>query len=197
MYINVAILKESGVPIHWVPYLQIVQQNRDEDLSEFIQENITDAVLGKLEEEGFTTYIKGSKNQSIYEKVRLTKKGKDFLKNLDTIMAIGEDIAVFDYMAEIYRSSGKEIGNAKKTKTFIAEFRVRTGINRNRLVSLLTAFTEDENNFHYSQRLEYLFFKGANAFDTRFDPEQSRLYQYYLAKEDYFKSLWESPEFNR
>jgi hypothetical protein len=57
---------------------------------------------------------------------------------------------------------------------------VNSSIHKNNLAFLCKTFIEDPDQFEYSKRLEYLFFKPANLFSVKFDIEGSRLYQYYL-----------------
>lgn len=177
--------------------LQLIKQNRraDDNQEEFIssldnhQENID-----KLTELELISSIKGKAKDSTLSKLRTTKKGNQFLDDIETALVTEDDIILFDTLSTVYVDSGKEIGNKKKTKQFIAQFRAQTGIDRNKLFYLCETFVTDVDNFKFSQRLEYVFFKGANAFETTFDKDQSRLYQYYLKYQDEFDSVFEEIE---
>ena len=84
----------------------------------------------------------------------------------------------------------KESGNKRKCKNFIAQFRVNSGICKNHLAFLCQTFINDEKEIEYSQKLEFLFFKGANLFATKFDIYQSRLFQYYEKRKEFFEDAF-------
>ena len=84
------------------------------------------------------------------------------------------------------------IGNRKKTKLYIALFRVNSQISKNKLAHLIYTFITDEKEMEYSQKLEYLFFKPSHMYQSKFDIEQSRLYQYYLKHKEVFDKQFEN-----
>ena len=73
----------------------------------------------------------------------------------------------------------KDIGNKKKTKMYIAEFRVHSGIEKNELAHLMSQFLNDEANMLYNNKLEFALFKSSNLYQTKFNLDESRLWQYY------------------
>ena len=98
---------------------------------------------------------------------------------------------LYDWMAAVYENLGKEIGNKKKTKMFVALFRAHSGIDKNNLASLLDMFVKDEDNMEYNHKLEFAFFKPATVYQVKFELEQSRLYQYYLNYKSFFDNKFE------
>ena len=116
-------------------------------------------------------------------------KGRDLLGDLETPLVTEDDLRVFEWLEGVYKSSGREVGNRKKTKMYIALFRVHSQIDRNRLGFLINTFLQDESQMEYSRRLEYLLFKPATAFDTRFSLEGSRLYQFFLKHREQLEPL--------
>lgn len=183
MYINLPYLLDKGLNLEDLLILQLAYQARSEDTSSYLgtleYKHLVDAGLLKLNKAK-------NKKQKEAERVRLTTKGKDILETLQIPDVIDDDIVLFNWLKGIYLERGKELGNQKKTKRLIAQFRVESGIEKNCLAHLLSVFVSDENNLEYNHRLEYAFFKPSNAFQTRFELEQSRLWMYYQRNLDYF-----------
>lgn len=183
MYINFNLLEGYGLVPEDVISLQAVFQNKTED-NELLLESICN--LEKLDNLDLVKYISGSKKSSKFKLVRLSDKGSKILEELQIPQVNQDDLDVFTWLENIYKSSGKEIGNAKKTKSLISQFRVNSGIERNHLAYLCNIFIKDEKEMEWSKKLEFLFWKPANLFQTKFDIEQSRLYQYYLKRKEAF-----------
>lgn len=127
-----------------------------------------------------------NKQQTWYDLARLDKSGKDLLKEITEAEVSEEDETVYTWLSNHYKKIGKEVGNGSKTKRHIRDFRVKSGIDKNNLVRLCYAFVSDENNMEYSHKLEYVFYKPKTVFETKFNLEESRLYQYYLKNQEYF-----------
>jgi hypothetical protein len=192
MYINVKILEVHSISLIDTVILQLVKQNKFEDMSEILEELSVD--LDSLRMRGLIEGIKGKPKDSVFKKIRLTEKGSSILDDIEIPEILEEDLKIYDWLESIYTKSGKDIGNKKKTKTLIAKFRAHSGISKNNLAFLCKAFIEDPAQFEYSIRLEYLFFKPANVFTTKFDIESSRLYQYYLKYKDEFDKKFNTKE---
>ena len=185
MYINTKILKQHNLNLQQVSLLQILHQNKTEDMSELLESYNGD--LDVLNEKGLLSEIKAkSKQESVYKRLRLSKKGSELLNNLSIVDVDEDSLKIYDWIAEIYKQSGKELGNQKKTKQFIAQFSKESGIHKNSLAFLIQSFVNDETQFEWSKVLQYLFFKGDSVFAIRFDLYSSKLYQYYLKNENYF-----------
>lgn len=184
MYINLEILESKCLSLLDIGLLQVIRQNKSEDCSDYLrrcslsggQEYFDRFVTADLVE--FTKPKKKSDDQFVC--IRLSKKGIAWLEEIETPEITEDDLKIYTWLEGIYMNSGKEIGNKKKTKMFIAKFRVNSSISKNSLAFLCKTFIEDPDQFEYSKRLEYLFFKPANLFSVKFDIEGSRLYQYYL-----------------
>lgn len=185
MYINFDILDQKKLEVEDLILLQMAKQNINGVLAKRI------AVYPKtrisfLTDAGYLDKIKGKPKDTEESKIRLSKKGKKALEDIETPEVLPEDIILFDWMADVYTRLGKEIGNKKKTKMYIAFFRTHSGIEKNHLATLLEQFVRDDDNMEYNIKLEYAFFKPSNVFQVKFDLEQSRLYLYYLKRKDYF-----------
>lgn len=181
MYINFKILQSRKMTINEVGMLLAIKQNKTEDLSEYLSEFLTEDVQNRFEETGYVGYVKTkSTKDTIYKLIRTTTKANTFLSDIETPEIEAQDLKIFDWLFKVYVGTDRVVGNAKKTKMFIALFRAHSGIEKNQLAFLLKTFINDPEQFEWSKKLEFLFFKGASVFSTKFDIEQSRLYQYYL-----------------
>lgn len=191
-YINFNLLNDKGfTPMDYCLFVA-ANQNAKEDMSDTIAGLIEDdARLEEMVEKGYLKYIKGTKHQSDIEKLRLDKKGRKLIEDVSAIEAEEEDIVVFDWLEKLYKERGKEIGNRRKTKSYIAQFRKLSGIEKNQLVALCKAFVLDENEQEYSFKLENVFYKPKTHFNINFDIEESRLYKYYLKNKERFDMVFE------
>lgn len=186
MYINFKLSEAKGLIPTDIIVLQAIAQNKNENLSKII--DVFPEVIEKFEKQELIKYVKGKKDSSKGFLARLSDKGSRILDEIQTPEVTEDDLGVFEWLSNIYKDSDKKIGNAKKTKMLIAQFRVHSGIERNHLLFLCRTFVRDDNEMEYSKYMEYLFWKPSNAFQTKFDIEQSRLYQYYLNNKEAFDS---------
>lgn len=173
--------------VQFLPLYLILKQAGKRDVSEELKKlNTAEEDLKKLEETEMITYIKGNKKQNLLQKMRLTKKSKKYLDSLDEVEVSEEDLQFFEWLKGIYIKRDKKIGNGAKTKRLIAQFREKSGIEKNHLATLCNHFINNDDEQEWSFMLEYIFWKPVNVFQTKFALDQSRLYQYYLDKKEYF-----------
>lgn len=184
MYINFPLSESYGLIPEDVIILQLIFQNKFEDHGELLEKVCTN--LHKYEEQGFVKYINGTKKDSPFKLIRLSDKGNRILEEIQVAGVTNDDLDLYQWLESVYKKEGKDIGNVKKVKSFISQFRVNSGIERNHLAYLCSTFIKDEKEMEYSKRLEYLFFKPANVFTVKFDIEGSRLYQYYLKRKEFY-----------
>lgn len=184
MYINFKLAQAYGLIPSDVMVLQAIFQNRTEDNSNLLEH--FDDSLEKFEQQGLIKYIQGTKKSSKYQLVRISDKGAKILEEIQIPEVNSDDLSVYSWLEGVYKKEGKDIGNMKKTKLLIALFRANSGIERNHLAFLCKVFIKDEKEMEYSKKLEYLFFKPPNVYQIKFDIEQSRLYQYYLKRKEWF-----------
>jgi len=190
MYINFKLLPSLGLTPEDVIVMQMCKQNKLEDLSNELKGSYK-YHLTVLTEKGLVGGIAGKKSQSEFEKKRLTKKGLKMLEDIETPEITNDDLKLFDWLEKLYVGQGKEVGNKKKTKMYLALFRVNSGIEKNELATLLDEFTRDEDNMSYNHKLEYAFFKPSSVFQTKFELDQSRLWNYYQKNEEHMLMLFE------
>ena len=187
MYINFQLAATKGLSPTDVANLQLISQNRTEKLVDIITEFLSLNVLEAYQDREYITLVKAkNKSDTIQNRVRLTSKGSDLLEDIQSPEINEDDLQLYNWLETIYKEEGKELGNRKKTKMYVALFRVHSGIDRNKLAYLCKTFMNDTAQFEWSKKLEFLFFKPSSVYAVRFDIEQSRLYQYYIKNQEYF-----------
>jgi hypothetical protein len=195
MYINFEIAKKRGLSPTDVVNLQLISQNKTESLEDVITDNIPLSVLNWYQELEYVTLVKAkNKSEAIQKRIRLSPKGNDLLEDLQVPQINDDDLRIFEWVKSIYIKEGKEIGNEKRTKMYIAQFSKESGITQNSLAFLIKTFLSDEKEFTYSQKMQYLFFKGESLFSTRFDISSSRLFQYYQKNKNLFDTKFKQFE---
>ena len=190
MYLNMKYLEGNNLSFEDVFVLQLAKQQRSEDCTDYLEGSKKS--VKSLEKLGYLTRIKGKKADPEMSKIRISKEGATVLDNLEIVEVTEDDLTLFDRMKGIYLNKEKVLGNQKKTKMFIALFRVHSGINKNNLAFLMNTFVIDDRNMKFNNCLEYALFKPQNAYATKFDLEESRLYQYYLTHKDHFDKQFKS-----
>jgi len=192
MWINFKLLEQKGMTPQDLLMLQAIKQNKGEDLSRVILElGGRDEYLSSLVDMKVLKVVKGKKSDALQKLVRLDVAGEGLLEDVTTALVEEQDLILFQWLEKIYRSQGKEIGNRKKGKRFLAQFRAESGITGNNLAILCKAFLDDDSAAQWSQKLEYLFFKAPNVFTVKFDLGESKLYNYYLKHKEYFDQIFE------
>jgi len=195
-YINFEILQDKSVTLPEYLILQCCKQMKTEDVSTHLanidcENNSVEDTLLILEDKGFVQFIKGKSKDNFFQKARLSAKGTELMDLIETPFIIPEDVVVWDWLSRHYEKEGKEVGNTKKGKIWLASFRANSGIAKNHLVTLCLAFTKDEAQMEYSKRLDYVFFKPDNVFTTRFELDSSKLWRYYLKRKEHFDKVFE------
>ena len=191
MYINTQILNSKELSFTQLILLQLCKQQKFEDHSEVIEKGFYPEDIDFLLSRGLIEEIKGTKQQSKFEKLRCSKSGCNLLDIIEIPEISEQDILLYDWISSVYLKNGKELGNRKKGLLHLTMFRVHSSIDKNRLAFLLKTFLEDENQMNFSNVLQYVFFKPDSIYSTRFDIEGSRLYKYYLNRRDWFEAQFE------
>lgn len=191
LYINFEVIKEleedGHDPFPLISVLTAINQGNKsflEGLKDVAEYNFT------FKDKSLVKHVKGRKNDTWFDTVRLDKAGKELLKDLTEAEVSEDDIKIFDWLSNHYKKIGKEIGNGAKTKRHIRDFRIKSGIVKNNLIRLCYAFVSDESQMEYSHKLEYIFYKPKTVFETRFNLEESRLYQYYMKNKEQFDKVF-------
>jgi hypothetical protein len=190
MHVNFKLLNGRGISPNEFMFLLAAKTNKTEDNSGIIEYYFKD-ILSKFKETNLITFVKAkNKSENEYNTVRLSSVGNDWIDDITTAGITEDDIKLFTWLENVYKSMDKEAGNKRKCKNFIAQFRANSGICKNHLAFLCQTFINDDKEIEYSQKLEFLFFKGANLFETKFDIYQSRLFQYYEKRKEFFEDAF-------
>lgn len=193
MYLNTKLIHDKNFSLQEVFCMQLLKQNRNEDLEDCLAMYLNDEIIEKFEKSGILDKVKKKKKtDSDFSILRLSSKGSKLLDEFYTAEVDEDSLRLYDWIESIYIKSGKEIGNRRKTKQFIAQFSKESGITRNHLSHLIKSFVYDDSQFEWSRVLQYLFFKGDSVFSIKFDLHASRLYQYYLKNKEMFDKEFEN-----
>lgn len=185
-YFNFKLLDKYNLTLQDIINFQVIKQNKYDDNSNIIDKYIEKDSINNYIKNGYITFIKSGKTYS--EQIRLTNKGISILDTLEMGDVTDDDIKILDWLIKVYNLENKAIGNKKRIASGIANFRVNTGIEKNNLALLLKTFINDEKNFEYSQKLEYLFFNSKNIYQRKFILDDCKLYEYYLKNKNYFNN---------
>lgn len=185
MYINYEIFKKSNLEPQDLYFLCGIKQVDKEVL-----ETLNGGDFTRYNELGLLTSIKGKKGDNPILNVRLSKKGKDLLNDLEQAPVEEQDKTVFDWLKNHYLKADKEIGNGAKTQRHIRDFRIKSGIEKNNLITLVLDFLRE--NEERSKKLEYIWYYPKTAFATRFDLEESWLWNHYLKNKDRLDNVFEN-----
>jgi hypothetical protein len=185
-YFNTKLAKSRELHPIDIYILQLIHQNKSDDMSEDLILIMDDDSLKRLNAFELMDMIKGSKKMNDFQKLRLTKKGKKWLTDFQTYSIVENDIKLFDTLKEIYTDEAKEIGSEKKTKELIAWFRNETGFNHRQIWLIAKKFVQDEDRMMYSKVLQFAFWKSTNHFQVKPKLEDSKMYSYFEKHREWF-----------
>lgn len=193
MYLNFNLLAARKITPDYILLLQAIRQKE----AKWLEENCQIGMLKAMEEEGDITFIKPkNKQQSIFEIVRTTDKANKLLTDVQRPLKDPNLLILLDWLVNIYKQRGKEIGNTKRILENLEKFQQETEIKNNSLAYLFKDFLESEYVEENSNVLEYVLhyprkvaLRGNNniAYIMDWQLEDSWLYKHYLSKEEYFK----------
>lgn len=185
MYINTNILVSRGISLEEFTILQLAKQNKTENLTKALEKY--SHIVSELLDRGLLTKVKPKrKKDPEMSLIRISKEGQKALDDIGTADIIEDDVVLYDWIKERYLERNKKIGNQKRSKIHLAQFRAESGIDKNCLAHLLMKFVNDDDNMAYSHILQNVFWKAEHAFQSKFNLDQSRLWQYYLNNRTYF-----------
>ncbi|AGO47730.1 hypothetical protein Phi4:1_gp196 [Cellulophaga phage phi4:1] len=195
MYLNIKLIHELGFDAIDILQMQLLKQNRNEDLTEILPEYFEEEVIEKLSTQGILVKVKKKKkSDSDMSIIRLSKKGQDILDKVCTPKVEERDYQMLEYLTEMYLShedSERKVGNKKKVVQYISIFRNHMGFSIHQTYWLLWRFLQD---FSYTKVLEYLFFNSnKNRYGTfEANIEDSPIYQYYEENKESIEQLWKN-----
>lgn len=193
MYINTKLIEEKGFIVDDCKVLQLIHQNKSNDESNSIANNISDRQLELFYEQKLVYEVKGTKKQTSFHKIRLTSKGKKLLDNIETPKVTEGDLKMYEHLCNFYLSHEDEervLGNQKKTKMYCAIFRNRLSLSLHEMYWLCWLFVQ---RYEYTKKLENIFFDSNKIRYGKFENhfEDAPLYQFYEENKQEIQKLWE------
>jgi len=193
MYINYEVLTSKGLTLYELGVLQLIKQNRIEDLSSEIEFLVSSTqIIEKLSNIGYIEFIKGKKGQTEFQCVRASKKGNDALEDIDIPKISDGDIKMRDYLVDMYlnhEDSERTVGNKKKIAMYISIMRNRLNLSLHEFFYLCEYFL---SQYPFTKVLEYVFFNSNKNRYGKFENnmEDSPLYQFFDEKKEEVKNYW-------
>lgn len=172
MYINLDLLEKHDIIWKDNKYivLQCIKQKEYERL-----EDCKD-ILNELWKGDYLTLIKKtSKNIPNYMRVRLSKKGKMFLKDSEIVGITPEGKKLAALLIELYDNRNLKIANKKKVVELISWFLMDSGFEP-RDVYQTVEYYVISTGLKYISNLNNLIWKGENLFATNWNLSDSKLY---------------------
>lgn len=197
--------------------MQLIHQNSNtkEDTTDMVATYLTDEFKKFLEENEYSKNLKNKKLNDI-ERIRLTKKGRKLLNDLQKRGSFEkEDEVIAEWIEGVYKKRDNYVkSNLTELKRRVQWFREETGINRNKLATLVQLFLNDtfiqdedkrepfEKQYRefkqenpravLSLKAENIMWTPPDRYAKYYQLEDSPLYQYYLENEEYVEKHWKN-----
>ena len=187
MYLNISVFTKSNLQFSDLVFLAAINQTE----TDWLIESLNEDVYNRFNELSLIKHIKQkSKKEHLYTSLRLSEQGKTLISELEEAPVEEEDKTVFEWLKNYYLKAGKEIGNGAKTQRHIRDFRLKSGIQKNNLIKLVLDFLNE--NEERSKKLEYIWYYPKTAFATRFDLEESWLWNHFIKNKDRLEKTFET-----
>lgn len=193
MYINAEILKASGVGLKDFGLLVLIAGNKIADNSQMISENVDEEMLSMFEEDGLVEYVKPkNKQQTKYNCIRITKKGREFIEDVCTPLCQDGDLQMATYLMSMYMAhedTDRKVGNKKTVKMCCAEFRQYLGLTLHEMYYLCEMFLSEHV---YTKVLDRIFIdRKKNPYSKFLNViDEAPLMQYYEANKERIEQYW-------
>ena len=163
-----------------------------EDLSKEIELEVKDShIIETLLRNGYIEFIKGSKDQTEYQKIRTTKLGTETIDLISTPIIQDADIQMYNYLSTMYleEDSTRILGNRKAGLRYCAEFRQIMGFTPHEMYYLCQMFVA---NTTFTKVLEYIFFEKKQFPYGKFKDnlDSSKIYQFWCDNEYEIREYW-------
>lgn len=202
MYINFNLLKEYNINPGVVLLMQAIKQNSMDDMGDHIAELGLMKYAGFLEDNGHVKFVKPKKKDDTeFQTVRLTEKGKEFLETVTIPNITSVDITLADHLMEVYLKQGerdadenggmneRSIGNRKKVRMYVSQFRQFLSLTPKQMYWLCILFVVE---YKFTKVLEKIFFDSGKNHYGKFvnNIEDSKLYQFYVDNLGRVEAYW-------
>lgn len=186
MYLNFEVFNRSQLLLSDIVFLCAISQVE----TDWLIENLKEHDYYRFKELSLVKHIKQkTKKEHLYTSLRITDMCKNLLSDLESPPIMEEDRTVFEWLKNYYLKSGKDIGNGAKTQRHIRDFRIKSGIQKNNLIKLVLDFLNE--NEERSRKLEYVWYYPKTAFATKFDLEESWLWNHFLKNKERLEKTFE------
>ena len=180
MTINIKYLLQKGLSPYDQFLMQLVFQNTSEDMSEQLQIYMEMDNLTRLLALELLTEVKAkNKKESEFRRLRLSKKGKEVLRNSQIADYTENDEKLFEYIVELYNKAGNSVGNDVKVKQLLAWFRVEAGTTRKAIYLAIKSYVDDlvdSDDEKFIASVENYIWKAPSVFSTKWTLGDSKLY---------------------
>lgn len=191
-YFNYQLAEKKGLSPRDVHILNMLNQNKVEDVSEQLQLEMDEENIKRLNAFELMSTVKAKrKSDSEFMRLRLSKKGKAWLNELQIPNTVPNDFEMATYIITAYKKLDKKVTSESKIVELIAWFRVETGFTHRQIFTVLNTFIKDDNQMEYSNILDNIFWKRPHMYATHKKLEDSRLYAYYQHNKALFDKKFE------
>lgn len=192
-YINYEILTSKNLSLNELPVLQLIKQNKTEDLSQEIKFQVEDTeIIEKWLNIGYIELIKGKKGQTEYQRLRTTKLGHKVLEDIEIPEVEEGDLKMAEYLFFMYLShEDKErvLGNKKAITRYISILRNHLGFTLHEFFYFCEYFLAE---YPFTKKLENIFIdKNKNRYgEFKNNIDDSVLFQFWEQKEQEIRQYW-------
>lgn len=124
-------------------------------------------------------YLKGKENT--VEGVRISKKGKTFLNQLEDLNYTDELGVLIDKLIELYEINNKDYGNKLEIQSRLGWFISQTGFGSSQIMEIVEKYLDE--NREYTLKLENLIWRPqSQAFSVHKNLKDSRLFEMFRIK---------------
>lgn len=182
-YINLDLASKRDLAPYDVMNLITIEEGRYEDVQTYIVEACEGYIYEYYKKLELVEEIKAkNKAQPLGERIRLSKKGRDWIRDFfKKEIEVSEDAElVFKHLQHCYSNINKEskVVSASKTKKYIQEFMNLTSYTKEHMYKAIDTYFEHVKD-DFVLNSDNLFFKLA-PYQKKLDLADSRLYDVIL-----------------
>jgi hypothetical protein len=178
MIFNVELVIKSGVSDSEIITLLTIKNKGYEYLA------IRTDQLNSLKDKEFVEMVKGKVGTPTYMNARLSKKGKDFLRDISIPGVSEEAKQVLTNACSSYESRGfgEKIGNKKRAVSLISWFLIETSFSAEQVCKAISDYIWGVGELTYCTLLPNLIWKPMSVFETKPNTADSKLYKLMTQK---------------
>lgn len=148
-----------------------------------------------LDEVGYIKYIKGTKKDELWDKVRLSDKGERILKELHQKPLHELSEFTLEYVRKEYQRIGADKGyiqGGDKLLFYISEFLEAKETYTERMIkAVVSSYCNSfQYDLKYLNKMSTLFHKPTNVYATKWTPETCPIWRYIEENQDNIKHTY-------